>query len=298
LSDSIRHRRRREQGTKPDPVLMERLRESHKLSFPNPLPSLRILMDMESALIMLVSGLGFTLFFAIQTGASKAFRDVYGFSDSKIALMFISIGVGGILSAFTTGKLIDWNFRQHARKLGLEIRRGVRTDLTEFPVEKARLQIMTPLMTVGVASALGYGWMLEAGRISLAGPIIMLFLFGYTMLASVQALNVLLVDIWPGKAAACTAANNLARLSLGAASSAAIEPMIVAMGYGWAYTTLSLISFASLPTLVIMMRRGIEWRKKKREREERKRSRKDEKERARKEVAEKTVRPGKSERKS
>ena len=57
-----------------------------------------------------------------------------------------------------------------------------------------------------------------------------------------------------------TAANNLLRCELGAAASAAINPMRMKMGWGWAFTTLAFISIAASPTLWITTRYGIKWR--------------------------------------
>ena len=276
LSDVWRHSRRRKEGIEPDPAVVAKLRENYRLEFPNPLPSLKIILDLESGLVLVVTGMGLACFYAISTGASASFRDIYGFSDIKIALMFIPIGAGGIISAFTTGRLVDWNFRRHCKKQGVEIKKGVKMDLTDFPIEKARLEVSLPLYLGGIAAVIGYGWMLEAGKISLAGPVIMFLILGYCLIATNQGLNVLMVDIWPGKPAAATASNNLVRCLLGAAATAAIEPMRQAMGYGWAYTTLGLLSVSTAPLLVVLMRNGISWRKKRAERKVRREERRRE----------------------
>ena len=54
---------------------------------------------------------------------------------------------------------------------------------------------------------------------------------GYCLIAGFQTLNVLMVDIYPGKAATVTAASNVTRCLLGAAASAAIVPMSEASAY-------------------------------------------------------------------
>jgi len=85
-----------------------------------------------------------------------------------------------------------------------------------------------------------------------------------------------MVDIWPGQSAAASAANNFVRCSLGAAASAAIDPMSTAMGRGWAYTTVALLQAAAVPFLFLLMQRGMGMRKAKVERELRKRMAKEE----------------------
>lgn len=84
-----------------------------------------------------------------------------------------------------------------------------------------------------------------------------------------------MVDIWPEKSAAASAANNFVRCSLGAAASAAIDPMSKAMGRGWAYTTVALLQAAAVPFLVVLMSRGVQMRKAKAERRLRKEIRKE-----------------------
>ncbi|EXJ96110.1 hypothetical protein A1O1_01236 [Capronia coronata CBS 617.96] len=276
LTDVIRHRRRERQGVTYDPEDRAALLQNYKFRFPNPLPTIMILLDPESLMILVATGLALACFYAISTGASSSFRDIYGFNNMEVALMFIPIGVGGIVSAFSTGRMIDWNYRRYARKKGITIVKGVRQDLTDFPIERARMEIALPLVVLCSAFVIGYGWTMDH-KVSIAGPVILLFCIGYTATATYQTLNVLMTDIWPGNAAAATAANNFVRCELGAAASAAIDPMTKAMGRGWTYTTLALIYLAATPTLLILMRRGIQMRKAKTERQERRRLRKKEK---------------------
>jgi len=133
------------------------------------------------------------------------------------------------------------------------------TDLSTFPIEAARLQIALPMFLLGVGSIIGYGWMMDH-KISLAGPIVMLFILGYSLIAASQTLNVLIIDIYPGQPATATAANNVCRCLLGAAATAAIGPMSKAMGNGWAYTTLALIFLATCAGPLATMKYGMAWR--------------------------------------
>ena len=132
------------------------------------------------------------------------------------------------------------------------------------------MQIALPLLFLGAAAVVGYGWMMDH-KVSLAGPIVILFILGYSLVAGFQVLNVLMVDIYPGQPVTATAANNVVRCLLGAAASAAIIPMSDAMGNGWAYTVLAaLFALASAGPLA-SMKYGMQWRKAKKEKAERKR---------------------------
>lgn len=183
--------------------------------------------------------------------------------------MFLPIGGGSIISALTIGRLVDWNYRRHAKMLHFPVKKNRQTDLSDFPIEMARMQVALPMYVIGALAILGYGWMMDY-KISIAGPIVMFLIQGYCLTSAFQCLNILMVDIYPGQPATATAASNVTRCLLGAASSAAIVPMSAAMGNGWAYTVLALIFALSIAGPVASMRYGIHWRKSKKEKMRRK----------------------------
>ena len=274
VSDHIRFRNKERKGIPISQEKMAELRRNYRLTIPNPIGTLVVLTDFESALILGAAGLALACFYAISTGTSKAFHSVYGFDELKISLIFLPIGGGSLISAFTTGKLIDWNYRRHAERLNFPVQKNRQVDLSDFPVELARMQICLPLLLTGSASIITYGWLMDH-KVSLAGPIIVLFIMGYCLIAGFQALNVLMVDIYPGKAATVTAASNVTRCLLGAAASAAIVPMSDAMGNGWAYTLIALLFVLSSIGPAASTKYGIKWRKAKKEKAKRKKKTKD-----------------------
>lgn len=260
LTDAIRYARRKKRGIPIDEVKQQKLKKHARLRLPSPMPTFRILADPESLIILLGTAWTVCCYYIIQTGASASLRDVYGFNNIQIALMFCPLAGSGILSVFTTGKLIDWNYRRHARKHGIQVIRGVKQDLTEFPIERARMEISIPMGVLSSLFVIGWGWTMDR-KVNLAGPILLMFLFGYTATASFQTSNVLMVDIWPGKAATSIAANNFVRCELGAVATAIIDPMCRAMGRGWAYTTFALVQIAFVPVSLYIMRHGVRMRR-------------------------------------
>jgi multidrug resistance protein len=259
LTDIVRHRRRERQGIPVDQKKLAELRKNYRFQFPSPVPTLRVVMDLETSVILMTTGLLFAVFYALMTGATNSFQTIYGFDNIQTGLMYLPIGVGGIVSAFTTGRIVDWNFQRHAKREGLTIIKGVKQDVTNFNIERARLEVALPLYYISNVVVLVYGWLMQR-KVNLAAPIILLFLNGWALMATSQVLNALMVDLWPGNSAAATAANNLFRCELGAAASAAITPMTNAMGTGWAYTILTLISVAVSPSFLVIMKHGIKWR--------------------------------------
>lgn len=259
VTDYIRHRRRKKRGEAATPEEIAEVRKNHAFRFPSPLPTLKVVTDLETGAILLVTGLMYAGFYAVMTGATASFHDVYHFNNIQTALMYLPLGIGGICSAFTTGRLVDWNYRRHAKRAGIPVVRSRAQNLTNFNIEKARLEIALPSYYMSTVCMVAYGWVMGR-QVNLAAPVILLFISGWSLNATSQVLNALMVDIWPGRSAAATAANNLMRCELGAAASAAINPMQEAMGWGWAYTTLALISVAASPILWLMTRYGIKWR--------------------------------------
>ena len=259
ITDYIRHRRRKRRGESATPEEIAEVRKNHAFRFPSPLPTLKVVTDLETGAILLVTGLMYAGFYAVMTGATASFHDVYHFNNIQTALMYLPLGIGGICSAFTTGRLVDWNYRRHAKRAGIPVVRSKAQNLDNFNIEKARLEIALPSYYLSTLCMVAYGWVMGR-QVNLAAPVILLFISGWSLNATSQVLNALMVDIWPGRSAAATAANNLMRCELGAAASAAINPMQEAMGWGWAYTTLALISVAASPILWLMTRYGIKWR--------------------------------------
>ncbi|KAK0364966.1 hypothetical protein LTR02_010922 [Friedmanniomyces endolithicus] len=274
FTDSIRYRKRARNGIMIDEAKAAELQKNHKLSIPNPIGTLVVLADFESAILLITNGIGIACFYAISTGASQAFHNLYGFDDLYVSLMFLPIGAGSLISIFTTGKLVDWNYRRHAKRLNFPLTKNRQTDLSTFPIELARIQIALPLFITSAASIIGYGWMLTQ-PISLAGPIVLLLIFGYCQIGASQVLNILIIDIHPSAPATATAANNVLRCLIGAAATAAIIPMSEAVGNGWAYTILALFFIGSCAGPIASMTYGVEWRRAKKEKAERRRKAKE-----------------------
>lgn len=262
LTGIIRERNRAKAGILVDPAQQEAVRKNYKLGFPNPVSTLRIATDKEAALILFCGGLIVSLLYAATTGIPSQFGKIYGFDELQLGLVYIPFGGGSVISAFTSGKLVDWNYRRHAIRNGLPTTKNRYHDLTEYPIERARLEICLPLLYLSVLSLIGFGWTLEY-QTNLAGPLVFLFFFGYGTMAAFQVMQILMVDINPGDAAAATAANNLFRCLLGAGSTAVVVPMIDRMGVGWSYTFASLVWIAFSPFLWALMKYGPKWRKEK-----------------------------------
>lgn len=240
----------------------------------NPFKSLTILFDKEMFLLLMYSSIIFAGFYAVATAMPSQLAANYGFNDLKVGLMFLPLGGGSIFAAAILGRLINWNYKRHCRRLGVPFERSKQQNLAGFPIEKARLEIGLPLLALSSAVLMGWGWAMQY-KTHIAVPCVLLFLLGIGLIGFSNTSNVLLVDVNPGHAGAATAANNLTRCLVGAGATAAINPMIDGIGDGWAFFLLGALSFAGAPMLLLIMKHGVRWRKEKGEKERRKRMNKE-----------------------
>lgn len=273
------------------------LASKRKLRWPNPLKTVHIILEKDVGLILVYNSLVYTAFYDVTSSIPSLFAETYGQNDLQIGLSFIPFGVGCCIASILSGKLIDFNYRRHAQKAGIRIDRKRGEDMETFPIEKARIQVAYPLLYIGIACMLCYGWVMERNA-PLAAPLVLQFIMGITLTGAFNTLSILLVDLYPLSPATATAANNLCRCLMGAAGTGIIIQMINGMGRGWCFTFVAAVVFFTSPILVIVEKHGPRWREQRRLRVEKHKQEKEAK-RASLEVkqADRTI-PGEAEDKS
>ncbi|KAF8863482.1 MFS general substrate transporter [Acephala macrosclerotiorum] len=279
LMNHIDKKRREKAGLGP-PDYAERdalKKQRGKLRFPNPFDTLVVAFEKECFIILFFASIVYAGFYAVMSGMPSQLKEIYGYDDLKVGLMYLPIAGGSIVAAFTQGKFIDWNYARHAKRLGIVVQKRKMQDLTNFPIERARLEVAIPFLLLSCISTIIYGWIMHF-KVSVAGPAIMLFTQGYGLIASTQCISIIIVDINPGRAGTATAAFNLIRCLLGARATALIVPMTDAIGLGWAYTFIGLLYVVLSPMLWVVIRWGPRWRREKREKAKRKEKEKKERE--------------------
>ncbi|KAL9105962.1 MAG: hypothetical protein Q9227_008955 [Pyrenula ochraceoflavens] len=245
----------------------ERTRQ-RKPKFPNPLETVKIVFTKEAGFVLAYIGILSCGYYATTVLLPSQFGSVYGFNQIRIALCYLPLGCGSLLAGLVRGRAIDARYRVHAKRLGMPLRPNRNVDLSNFPIERARLEVAIPNVALGSACFIGFGWMVQA-KVNLAGPLIFLFVIGFCVSASINTVSVLLVDLYPGKAGTATAANNLVRCWLGAGATSGLEPLIRKIGIGWTTTFFGLLCIVFSPLLWYVMRQGPRWRREAREKKER-----------------------------
>ena len=247
-----------------------------KFKMPNLLGSLLMLTEVETFHILIPSSIVFAGFYCLATAMPTEFQKNYGYNEIEVGLMYLPLAVGSIIAALVAGPAINWNYKRHCVKAGMPVQNSRQADLSNFPIEQARLEIGLPLLGLAAVCLISWGWVMQA-NVSPAGPAIISCLLGVGMIGFNNTTNALLIDIHLGKAGTATAANNVTRCLVGAGASAAVVPMINAMGVGWAFTLIGGIYVLCVPSLLLVQWRSIKWRKQKKEKDERKAAAKESK---------------------
>ena len=77
--------------------------EARPLRFPNPLKSLYVLFEKDTALIVLVNGIFYMTYGCIQASLSSLFIDIYGFKELEAGLIYLPFGFGCLIASFISG---------------------------------------------------------------------------------------------------------------------------------------------------------------------------------------------------
>ncbi|KAK0718577.1 major facilitator superfamily domain-containing protein [Lasiosphaeria miniovina] len=255
-----------------------------KFTPPNLMGSIVMLFQKELGILLAYNSIVFAGFYAIATALpSQLSAPPYNLSGSQVGLIYLPVAGGSIGAAAVCGPALGRNYARHAARLDpslattsdggggkkIKVDRKHQADLSRFPIERARLEVGLPLLLLSAAVTAAVGWALRASA-HLAVLCVLLFLLGVGLVGFNNTVNTLIVDVSPGRAAAAVAANNLTRCLVGAAASAAILPMIDAIGAGWAFTVFGATYVVFAPAMWVVMARGIRWRTEVKEKEERK----------------------------
>ncbi|CEJ57865.1 Putative Citrate synthase [Penicillium brasilianum] len=216
------------------------------LSMPNPWPSLRLLFRRPVGLVLLANGITFGSYYSVTAGIPAQFAKLYDLNDFQVGLCYIPAGLGSLLSATANGVLVDWNYRRIGIKEGISLEKDHKHHLLSFPIEKARLQIGIPMIVLAGAAIAVYGSFLAYG-FPFWAVLLMVFISCFCITAAYNIMNVLIVDLYYTTPATAMAANNLVRCFLGAGTTAAVNPLINAIGTQW---TLSLALTTFSPPLL------------------------------------------------
>ncbi|KAJ6515186.1 major facilitator superfamily domain-containing protein [Mycena vitilis] len=200
--------------------------------FQNPL---LLFLHADIVLLLLVNGVVYAVFYGITASISTVFHDAYPqLNETELGLCFLTVGGGMSIGSLFCGRVLDWDYQRLRRSVGAQVHEKADD---AFPIERARLRLIPAFLALFVASCIGYGWCI-AGRTNIAGPLVLLFFVGLVVITVMNSTQTLMLDLIPAQGSAITACNNLVRCGLGAGLVSGIQPLLDALGPGYAYLLL------------------------------------------------------------
>lgn len=125
--------------------------------------------------------------------------------------------------------------------------------MLDFPIFHARLRSMTYLLPLSILPLLAYGWVLEY-HLHPSIPLILQFFIGGSITIIFNACGTLLVDLHPSRPSTAQASLNIVRCTFAAGSLAALQPLINAVGVGWCFTIIALLTGGTATASTILGR--------------------------------------------
>ncbi|KAI1148350.1 major facilitator superfamily domain-containing protein [Nemania diffusa] len=232
------------------------------------LSALTLLFEKEMFVLSTYGGLLFAGLYAVGTAAPSLFAKYYGYNGLTIGLLYLPLAAGSVLAVVLVGKSLNWNFQRHAKRLGITVHKGRHMDLSDFPIEKARIEVLVPPFVLSVIVITAWGWAVER-QASVGVIVVLVFLLGLGLSGTASVFSALITDIRPEKASAASASNNIIKFLLGAAMSAAIDPLISAVEPGKAFSIIASFYVVVFPCLVLVVRKGMKWRREVKEKDSR-----------------------------
>lgn len=156
----------------PIPTLMCHWEDSdtvaeHKWQMPNPLKSLTILIRKDNTIIIIACGILYVVYTCINTSLSALFIQIYDLDQWQAGLIYLPFGIGGTVSTFISGRLLNKAYRNARTRRGLSTDKAVGDDLDNFPVEKARLSVIWTPMLITTCSTVAFGWVLHYHQVGI-----------------------------------------------------------------------------------------------------------------------------------
>ena len=137
----------------------------HKWRVPNPLRSLTIMARRDNTIIILSCGILYVVYTCMNTSLSVLFVDIYTLNQWQVGLIYLPFGVGGTVSTFFSGRLLNKAYRRARTTCDLSTDKAIGDDLDNFPIEKARLSVIWIPMFVTACAVVAFGWALNFHKV-------------------------------------------------------------------------------------------------------------------------------------
>ncbi|KUL84146.1 hypothetical protein ZTR_07216 [Talaromyces verruculosus] len=158
-------------------------------------------------------------------------------------IFYIAPGSGFFIGSIVGGRLSDRTVKRYIAK-----RNGIRLPGDRLNSGLIGLFVILPI------SLLLFGWGLQESIGGLALPIVAAFWAGVGLMGTFNALNTYTAEVNPAKKAEVICTKYIVQYLFGAGSSAAIVPLIDAIGVGWSFTFLVALDFVGGGMVLLITR--------------------------------------------
>ncbi|KAH8671697.1 putative MFS transporter [Xylariales sp. PMI_506] len=197
----------------------------------NPMKVFRLFLRPQLFLADLVCGLLAVTQYGVLTSVRHIINPRFNLETPLVSgVFYIAPGVGFIVGSLVGGRLSDRTVKRYIAK-----RDGVR-----LPKDRLNGGLICFFSILPISMIL-YGWSLQKEFGGLALPIIAAFWIGTGLMIAFNGLNTYTAEVFPAERAESVCTKYVLQYIFGATSTAAIVPLIDAIGVGWSFTIFTIL---------------------------------------------------------
>ena len=209
---------------------------------------LKIFFEVKVFFMLLPSGILYASWTMALTTFSTALADRYGYSIPHVGLCYLAPGMGALIGALVSGRILNYVYKQKKEKYEEDIKNLPKEEVKPFNIYKTRLHVCLIPSLISCASYVVFGWCIQY-KVNIAPALIAGFIFSFCVVSVIAAIMTLLVDLFPNQSSAGISCVNLMRCLLAAAGVGALQSMVDAMGEGGCYTLMA--GFSLVGTIIL-----------------------------------------------
>ncbi|KAJ5206169.1 Major facilitator superfamily domain general substrate transporter [Penicillium cf. griseofulvum] len=228
-----------------------------KIIFIDPLKIILYLRFLPVLLSVYYASIAFGSLYVLNISVEHTFAEApYNFSTIIVGLLYIPNSLGYMVTSIFGGKWMDNIMQREAKKANRYDEKG---RLVLRPEDRMRENAWLGAFMYP-AALIWYGWAAEKGVFWLV-PMIANFFFGMGSMLIFSMVTTMLTEFMPKRSSEGVALNNFMRNIFSCIGSVVTAPIIDAIGNGWLFTILGLVSLASSSVIFLMRVNGPKWRK-------------------------------------
>lgn len=226
-------------------------------AFIDPLKIILYLRFPAIAVTVYYSTVTFCTLYILNISVQQTFSSApYNYTSIIVGLLYLPNSLGYFLASVFGGRWIDKIMRREAIKAGRYDEKG---RLKFHPEDRMKENAYLGAVLWPV-SIIIYGWLANEG-VNTAGPMICNFFFGIGSMLIFAAVTTMLTEFMPRQASNGVALNNFCRNIFSCIGVIVASPLIDAIGNGWLFTGLGVISLVSgFIAIGALKRYGDRWR--------------------------------------